>query len=99
MYKDKKSAVLKEALKGKVQNVKVVNKVELAEKEYKPMPPTIRLTTDDLPEIKNWKVGKTYKIILDVEQTSMSQGDEYFGEGGDDKKVRASFKITSVKAV
>lgn len=103
MYKDKKTAVLKQALKGKATPVNVVNKVEIAEKPYVPPKPTIRLTTDDLPDIKGWSVGKKYTIQLEVEQTSMSQGSEYEFEelGGSEGKgkIRASFKIMSAKAV
>lgn len=61
-------------------------------------PVTIRFDEDDLPEIKSWRVGGKYKLTMEVEQTSMSKGDE-FGEMEDSKekpKTRASFKVLSV---
>lgn len=62
----------------------------------KKMLPTIRLSEDDLPAIKDWKVGDKHQIIIDVEQVSMRQGDEY-GMGTTDKKVYATFNITSAE--
>ena len=102
MNKDRKKAVLKAALKGKTAKVSVVNTptVKLAHDEPKSMPPTLRLSTDELPEIKKWKVGDTYKLIVEVEQKSMRQGNEYELEtDGDEGKVSATFEIKSVKAV
>ncbi len=43
------------------------------------MPSMIHLNSSDLPEIKEWKVGKTYKIVLEVKQISLSQ-DSYGGK-------------------
>ena len=58
--------------------------------------PTIRLSEDDLPDIKDWKVGGKYKIMIDVEQISMKQGDEY-GFGNKDNKVYATFNVTGAE--
>jgi hypothetical protein len=99
MNKEKKIATVKSALSKKVQDVKVVNKIEIAEKEHEPMKPSIHLSSDDLPGIANCKVGNKYTLTLEVEQTSMRQGSEYemIGESGNDKKVSASFKVLSAK--
>ena len=103
MYKDRKKSALKAALKAK--NVNVVNTptVKLADSApMKPMKPTLRLSSDDLATIKNWSVGKKYKLELEVEQTSMRQGEEFEFEIGDSEgrdKINATFKIISVKAV
>lgn len=55
--------------------------------DYKP---TFTLTTKDLPDIADWKVGETYEINLKVKQVSLSQ-DNYDGQN----KTRASFEIQS----
>lgn len=100
MNREKKMSTIKSALSKKVQDVKVVNKVEIAEKEYKPMKPSIHLTSDDLPNIANCKVGNKYTLTLEVEQTSMQQGSEWemnMDDSNKDKKVSASFKVLSAK--
>lgn len=58
--------------------------------------PTVRLTDEDLPEIKNWKVGEKYTLVMEVEQTSMRQGNEWESSASKDKRIHATFKITSV---
>src|SRR4051794_11531988 len=66
--------------------------------DIKKYPPILRLDEEDLPELAKWKVGGKYKITLEVQQTSMSKGDEY-GEPVDPKekpKTMASFKVLSV---
>lgn len=40
------------------------------------MLPSFFLTDKDLPAIRNWQVGKRYKLEIEVEQVSMSK-DEY----------------------
>lgn len=91
----------------KIQKVEIVKPKTLrtetvvGEKEYKPLP-SLSLTSDDLPAIKDWKVGGRYKLEVTVEQTSMSQGDEYdmqmsAGEGNKKKPIRARFKIMDIK--
>lgn len=75
----------KDATKSKVKLNAVKGYAVGTMGEYKP---TLSLTTKELPEIANWKVGETYEIVLKVKQTSLSQ-DEYDGT----KKTRASFEI------
>jgi len=59
--------------------------------------PTLRLSEEDLPEIKEWSVGKEYTVTLKVRMISMNQGSEYAEEGDKpDKTVRASFKVVDV---
>lgn len=55
--------------------------------------PTFSLTSDALPEIKEWKVGGKYKLQIEVEQTGSNKSD--FGDmpAGE---VRNNFKILSV---
>lgn len=68
--------------------------------EYRPKP-TIRLDAKDLPAIKNWKVGKTYKMTVTAKLVFMSEGDEYDSDYGPSRESkeppRARFRITSVK--
>lgn len=60
-------------------------------------PVTVRFDEDDLPELVKWRVGGKYKLTLEVEQLSMSKGDEYEELGSKEKpKTRASFKVLSV---
>lgn len=65
--------------------------------------PSISLSSKDLPEIADWKVGNTYEIILTVKQTELRQGDEYddWDENGSksSKTTHARFKILKVKPV
>ena len=42
--------------------------------------PTLTLTVKELPELKEWEVGKKYKILIEVEQVGINK-DEY-GESG-----------------
>lgn len=59
--------------------------------------PTISFTEEDLPEIKDWKVGDKYFLVMEVEQISLRQGSEWQGEEDDKaKETRATFKILSV---
>ena len=56
-----------------------------------PDKPTIHLDSKCLPEIKNWKVGKTYEIHLKVRQTSAHE------EYGDKKVIGATFEVLNAK--
>lgn len=59
--------------------------------------PTFQLDDEDLPDLKDWKVGEKYTLIMEVEQTSMRQGSEWQGDNSKDKnKIRATFKILKV---
>ena len=57
--------------------------------------PTIYLTSDDLPELKSWKVGGNYKLEVEVEQVSISKDD--MPNAGN--KLSGRFLIKKVKAV
>lgn len=61
-------------------------------------PTTVRFDEDDLPELTKWKVGGKYKLTMEVEQTSMSKGDEYGVNApkGTKSMMSASFKVISV---
>lgn len=58
--------------------------------------PTISLNEKELPEIKKWKVGGKYRIMLDVEQVSAEKGDSW-GES-DSKRLNARFKVLKAEA-
>lgn len=55
----------------------------------KPYLPSLSLDSVQVPEIKDWKVGETYRIVMDIKQTSMSQYK--------DDKANASFDIIAYK--
>ncbi len=71
-------------------------KLIVRKEKYKEPKPEFSVTETDLPEIKDWKIGKKYTIKLSVEMVSASKGSEYdsFGEEGKEKH-RARFKILS----
>lgn len=58
------------------------------------MPPMLDLTETQLPQIKNWKVGGKYKILVEVEQTGMNN----HAYGADKSPLRATFKVLSAKS-
>lgn len=67
-------------------------------------PNVIRLDSDELPDIRNWKPGQRYRIVLEVEQLNMKIGGPEYGgyEPGESKKadpneVSASFRIIGAK--
>lgn len=67
-------------------------------KEYTDSPsmersfPTIRLSQEDLPAIKNWRVGGKYKLEIEVEMTGLNK-EEYLP----DEPLYGSFKIKKLK--
>lgn len=63
---------------------------EIEEKHY----PSIHFDATELPEIKGWEVGKTYKLEITIKQTSLDVSN-YRGEG----KTSAGFEIHKVKVV
>lgn len=57
-------------------------------------PVTFSIDEDMLPQVRTWKVGKKYKLELEVEQIGSSKGDEMH----DDKKITGRFKVISATA-
>ena len=55
------------------------------------MLPSFRLTVKDLPEIKDWKVGKSYTLKLQVKQVS---ADEF-----ENQPLAARFELEKVEVV
>lgn len=54
--------------------------------------PTFEISEDMLSEVKEWKVGEKYMLMMEVEQTSARVKDY----GNDKGKVCATFKITKI---
>jgi hypothetical protein len=52
--------------------------------------PSFSMTEKDLPEIKDWQVGKKYKLQIEVEMVSSSKNE--YGKTG----LEARFKIHKV---
>lgn len=50
--------------------------------------PHLDLSSDEIKEIKNWEVGKSYKIVLEVRQVSKREDK--------DKKISACFEVRKV---
>lgn len=55
-------------------------------------PLIVELNEKKLPQIKGWEVGKTYKLILEVEQVGLDKG--YDGN----EPIRARFKVLNAKS-
>lgn len=58
--------------------------------------PRITLKGQDLPEMKGWKVGDKYMVVMEVEMVAMKQGQEYEFEPSDDKSTTGTFAIHAV---
>ena len=64
----------------------------------------ICLTSKDLPEIKDWKVGGTYQLVLEVQQVSANLEDQMsvmetpVEEVTREKGIHADFKIVKIKS-
>lgn len=59
--------------------------------------PTLRLTSSQLPEIKDWEVSKKYDVVVSVTMKSKKEGNEYdWQEKMPKGEVEAVFKIDSV---
>lgn len=54
-------------------------------------PPSFTVTSTQIPEIENWKVGGKYKMVVSVEQKHMSEND--------DNVVTGSFEVTGYKVL
>lgn len=70
------------------KKLKTITPIKPKEFKEKPHYPTIYLSSKDLPDIKNWKVGETYTLIIQAKQTSMREDE--------DKKIEASFDIKKI---
>ncbi len=60
--------------------------------------PRVTFTAEDVPEIKDWKVGGKYYLELEVEQVAMEK-DRYGFENEKEKPLTATFKVLAVKAM
>ncbi len=58
--------------------------------------PTLHLSAEDLPEIKDWKVGGKYRVVVDVEMVRASKGEYEYDQ---DKRLQAAFRVSKAKAV
>lgn len=67
------------------------------EKPERPKP-NLRVTDKDLPQIKDWEVGKKYRVTAHVEMQSHKQGDEYgYGDKEAKKEHSATLIIHKIK--
>lgn len=67
-------------------------------KPYAEPKPSLRLNDKDLPDIKDWKVGKKYKVHAIVKMVYHSEGNEYGDLGeGKEKRHEAHLEIHSIK--
>lgn len=65
------------------------------------MPSTLRISSEELPEIKNWKIGKKYKLEVEVEMVSVRKPDYWeINEMDVDKnELNAGFEINAIKVI
>lgn len=73
-----------------------MNSLSMSEQKKVRIYPTFQIDDEDLPELKDWKVGEKYTLVMEVEQLSMRQGNEWQGSDSKDKKIHATFKILQV---
>lgn len=83
--------MLKEMFEEKLKKVKPHKMSTLESSVEKEHYPTVYLTSDTLPEIKDWEVGEEYKIVMIVEQKSKSMNVE-----GKEEKYNADFAIKKI---
>lgn len=62
-----------------------------APKVYK-IPPSLIVSEDDLPEIRNWRVGSIYNVRVKMKQVSSSLD----AEDSNSKKITARFHILEI---
>lgn len=79
-YKSKDAAV-----KAYQKNMQPIDGPYIQEKP----PARLEIEAEDLPAIKKWEVGKTYKLTMDVKMVSKSEG----GWNGD-QPLSAVFHVT-----
>jgi predicted RNA-binding protein YlxR (DUF448 family) len=72
----------------------------IAEKSEKPKRelPRVTFTAEDIPEIKNWKIGGKYYLKLEVEEVA-AEKDRYGFEGEKEKPLTATFKVLAVRVM
>lgn len=75
-------------------------KMTAAEKPAEPKRelPRVTFTSEDVPEVKDWKIGSKYYLELEVEQVA-AEKDRYGFEGEKEKPLTATFKVVAVKAI
>ena len=58
-----------------------------------PMRPHFGISIEHLPEAKEWKIGKTYKVTLKIKQTGISMH-----KGSDGKEMgHADFEVMGIE--
>ncbi len=59
--------------------------------------PRIELTSDQYPDIKDWEVGKTYTVEVELKAKHKEEGQKYSFDVGNKGQTRMSFEVISVK--
>lgn len=77
---------------------KPASAVEAAPSKPKRELPRVTFTAEDIPEVKDWKIGGKYYLELEVEQVA-AEKDRYGLEGEKENPLTATFKVVAVKAV
>ena len=62
------------------------------------IPASLVVNEDDLPDIRNWKVGKEYSVKVRMKQVSATIDPQMMTEGNP-KKMNARFHILSIEAI
>ncbi len=63
------------------------------------LPSKLNIDENDLPEIKDWKVGQVYTIVVKVKLMSMSKNDRMLmmEKDSDSDKIHAEFEVEDVR--
>lgn len=59
--------------------------------------PEFRLTSVQFPEIKDWEVGKTYKLEVEIKVRGKTEGQQYAFDSGNKDLTTMAFDVTSIK--
>ena len=66
---------------------------------HMPMPPSFSVDNSVMPEIKDWQVGETYRLVIDVRQTSKSEMVMHDKEVIDGRMEIVAYKYLPKKSV
>lgn len=58
----------------------------------------VSLTENELPAIKDWQTGRTYKVIMTIKQVHSGLGG-MIEESNSNRKVHAEYEIMNVKEI
>ena len=81
---------------NKLKPPKKIKALKAEMRTYKEEPyddrPRFSIKESELSDVKDWKVGEKYKVVLELEQT----GSNIIDYGPDKGKIRGEFKVVGI---